>query len=181
MLGVVIIAVVFTGLAILIAWGAARGKLKGLNKIVEPGSSGGKRTLNLSLIFTYIAFGLAVPIIFVVGNRSNSNSQVGGIKLTAAMQSGRELFGEHCAVCHTLSADNAIGKTGPNLDTIPTAKSKATILYTIKHGCVQDPQAAGPSNTEGTCLGYGTMPADIVSGQQAQDIAEFVAKVSGHT
>jgi hypothetical protein len=30
------------------------------------------------------------------------------------------------------------------------------------------------------CLGYGTMPADIVEGRQAQDVAAFVAKVAGH-
>jgi len=176
MLGVVIIAVVFTGLAILLAWGAARGKLKGFSRVVETESRGGKSALRLSLIFTYLAFGLAVPIIFIVGNRSNSNAQVGGIKMTAAQQSGRELFGEHCAVCHTLDADNAVGKTGPDLDQIKPSKS--VVLYAIQNGCLQQAAPGGPSDA---CLGYGTMPADIVQGQQADDIASFVAKVAGHT
>jgi mono/diheme cytochrome c family protein len=176
MLGVVIIAVLFTALAALIGWGAMRGKLKGLNRVVEPGSTAGKRTLNLSLIFTFIAFGLAVPIIFVVGNRSNSNAQVGGIKLTSSMQSGRELFGEHCAVCHTLDADNAVGHIGPDLDMLKPTKS--VVLYAIHNGCLQQP---APGQTNGVCLGYGSMPADIVQGQEAQDIASFVSKVAGHT
>jgi mono/diheme cytochrome c family protein len=176
MLGVVIIAVVFTGIAVLIAWGAARGKLKGLSRVVEPGSSGGKRAFSLSLILTYIAFGLAVPIIFIVGNRSNSNAQVGGIKLTASEQSGRELFADHCAVCHTLDADNAVGKTGPDLDTLKPTKS--IVLYAIKNGCLQQGAPGGPSDA---CLGYGNMPADIVQGQEATDIASFVATVAGHT
>jgi mono/diheme cytochrome c family protein len=176
MVGVVIIAVVFTALAVGLAWGAARGKLKFFGQAIETQSRAGKRTIRLSLIFTYLAFGLAVPIIFIVGNRSNSNSQVGGIKMTAAEQSGRELFGEHCAVCHTLDADNAIGKTGPDLDQLKPTKS--IVLFAIQNGCLQQSAPGGPNDA---CLGYGTMPADIVQGQEASDIASFVAKVAGHT
>jgi hypothetical protein len=29
-------------------------------------------------------------------------------------------------------------------------------------------------------LGAGTMPANIIQGQQAQDVAQFVAKVAGN-
>lgn len=176
MLGVVIVAVVFTAIAVSLAWGAARGKLKFFSRAVETQSRTGKSVLNLSLIFTYIAFGLAVPIIFIVGNRSNSNAQVGGLKLTAAEQSGRELFGEHCAVCHTLDADNAVGKVGPNLDTLKPPKS--LVLYAIKNGCLQQAAKGGPGDE---CLGYGTMPADIVQGKEATDIASFVGRVAGHT
>ena len=32
-----------------------------------------------------------------------------------------ELFGENCAVCHTLAAANAVGKVGPNLDQLEAA------------------------------------------------------------
>ena len=176
MIGVVIIAVVFTAIAVALAWGAARGKLKFFGRAVETQSRTGKGILNLSLVFTYLAFGLAVPIIFIVGNRSNSNAQVGGLKLTAAQQSGRELFGEHCAVCHTLDADNAVGHVGPNLDTLKPTKS--IVLYAIQNGCLQQSVKGQPSDA---CLGYGTMPADIVQGQEANDIASFVARVAGHT
>lgn len=176
MLGVVIIAVVFTAIAVALAWGAARGKLKFFSRAVETQSRTGKGVLNLSLIFTYIAFGLAVPIIFIVGNRSNSNAQVGGLKLTAAQQSGRELFAEHCAVCHTLAADNAVGKVGPNLDALKPPS--VIVLFTIKDGCLQQSVKGAPTDP---CLGYGTMPADIVQGQDAKDIASFVARVAGHT
>ena len=116
-----------------------------------------------------------MPLLFIFGNHDNSNAQVGGIKLTASMQAGRELFGEHCAVCHTLAADNAVGKTGPNLDTC--GRSEAIVLHTIANGCLQKPTVVGAGNT---CLGYGTMPADIVQGRQAQDIAAFVSGVAGH-
>jgi hypothetical protein len=175
-IGVAIIAVLFTGLAISLAYGATRGKFKGIGNALQTTSRSGSRALNLTLVVVYIGCAVIVPMLFILGNRDKSNAQVGGIKLTAAMQSGRELFAEHCAVCHTLAADNAVGKIGPNLDTLKPPKS--LILHTLEYGCLQA-QIGKDYNTE--CLGYGNMPADIVEGQQAQDVADFVSKVAGHT
>ncbi len=91
------------------------------------------------------------------------------------MQVGRELFGEHCAVCHTLAADNAVGKVGPNLDQLKPPKS--LVLHTIANGCLQ--KLVG-KNYNSICLLYGNMPADIVQGHQAQDIARSSARIAGH-
>lgn len=174
MVGVIIIAVLFTGLSILVAFGASRGTFSGLGKALQTTSRSGSRLLNSSMVFVYIAGIVALPLIFIIGNRNTSNAQVHGVKLTAAMQAGRELFGEHCAVCHTLAADNAVGKIGPNLDQL--RPSEALIVKTIANGCLQQPTS---SDTSSVCLGYGTMPADIVQGRQAQDIAAFVAAIAG--
>ena len=112
--------------------------------------------------------------VFLAGNHANASAQVGGIKLTAAEKHGRELFGQDCAVCHTLSAANAIGKVGPNLDSLkPPAQ---LVLNTINNGCVQNP----PANSPQACLGQGTMPAQLVEGKDAQDVSNFVAKVAGN-
>jgi len=176
MIGVVIIAVLFTSLAAGIGYIASHGGFGGLTKAMNTTSRGGTRALNLSLVFVYIAFGIAVPLVFIIGNHDKSNAQVGGIRLTASEQAGRELFADHCAVCHTLAADNAVGKIGPNLDTLKP--NVALVEHTIANGCLQDPASANAANA---CLGYGTMPADIVEGQEARDIAKFVAAVAGHT
>jgi mono/diheme cytochrome c family protein len=176
LVGVIIIAVLFSGISILVAFGAAKGSFSGLGKALQTTSRSGSRLLNSTMVFVYIGGIIALPAVFIIGNRDNSNAQVGGIKLTSAMQAGRELFGEHCAVCHTLGADNAVGKTGPNLDKLQPPE--ALILKTIANGCLQQPTA---SSTRSLCLGYGTMPADIVEGRQAQDIAAFVSGVAGHT
>ena len=62
---------------------------------------------------------------------------------------------------------------GPNLDVIqPTAQ---LVLHTIANGCLQNP----PSGSQEACLGEGTMPADVVQGVDATDVAQFVAKVAG--
>src|SRR5579863_7283623 len=176
MVGVVIIAVLFTGGAILVAYLASRGGFAGLSSFLVSTNRATGRLLNTTLVFVYIGFGVAVPLIFIMGNHNNSNAKVAGIQLTAAEQSGRELFADHCAVCHTLASDNAVGKTGPNLDVLrPT---EAQVLHTIQNGCLQQPtNPSAPTN----CLAYGTMPANVVTGQQAVDVAKFVAAIAGHT
>ncbi len=174
MVGVVIIAVLFTAISIAVAYGASKGSFRGVGEALQTTSRAGSRVLNATLVAVYVGCGIALPLVFIIGNHDKSNAQVGGVKLTAAMQAGRELFGEHCGSCHTLAADNAVGKTGPNLDQLKP--SEAIVLHTIANGCLQAPAPGAPNN----CLGYGTMPAGIVQGRQAQEIAKFVSAVAGH-
>lgn len=176
MLAVIIIAVVAVGLAGAIAYGAFHGVFGHVGAALQSTSRSGSRALNLTLVVVYIGVGVIVPLLFIFGNRNKSNAQVGGIQLTASMQAGRALFAEHCGVCHTLAATNSVGKIGPNLDSLKPTKS--LILHTIKYGCLQQ-QVGNDYNT--ACLGYGNMPADLVQGNEAQDVADFVSKVAGHT
>jgi hypothetical protein len=173
MVGVIIIAVLFTALAGGIFWAAGKGRLTPITDAMLSQGRVGRRVINVTLVLTFVGFGIVVPAVFLVGNHDHASAQVGGVKLTAAEKSGRELFGEHCAVCHTLAAAAAVGKTGPNLDQIKPQES--LVLHTIQNGCLQSPG----SNTQETCLGYGTMPADVVQGRQAQQVAAFVARVAG--
>jgi mono/diheme cytochrome c family protein len=176
MVGLIVIVVIICAISGAVAYGAWKGSFRGLGNALQTSSRSGSRTLNSVLAMVFIGGAIVVPAVFIIGNRDNSDAQVGGIKMTAPEQAGRELFAEHCAVCHTLAADNAVGKTGPNLDVL--RPSEAIVLKTIANGCLQQPTAA---STGSTCLGYGTMPADIVEGRQAQDIAAFVARIAGHT
>ena len=109
----------------------------------------------------------------LIGNRNKANGQVGGIKLTAPEKRGREIFGENCSLCHTLAAANAVGKVGPNLDMIMPTES--LVLHTIANGCLANP----PPGSQEACLGQGTMPANVVQGVQATEVAQFVAAVAG--
>jgi mono/diheme cytochrome c family protein len=121
----------------------------------------------------YLGFGIAIPLAILTGNHANASAQVGGITLTDAEKQGRQLFGEYCGVCHTLAAANAIGKVGPNLDTLQPPAS--LVLKTIENGCLQN----APATSAQSCLGYGTMPANVLQGRQAQDVAAFVGRVAG--
>ena len=124
-------------------------------------------------VVTAAVFGIALPIVMLIGNHDNANAQVGGIKLSQGERAGRELFGQHCGVCHTLAASNSVGKVGPNLDLV--MPSETLVLHTINNGCLPN----APTGSPETCLGYGVMPSDVVTGRQAQQVASFVAKVAG--
>lgn len=117
------------------------------------------------------AFGVAAPVLVLVDNGNNKAAAApGGVRLTAEEQHGRVLFSEHCSFCHTLSASNAVGRIGPNLDirvgkeiTTESAR-RALVLSAI---------------IEGRALGLGNMPANLYQGREAEAVADFVAAVAG--
>jgi mono/diheme cytochrome c family protein len=84
--------------------------------------------------------------------------------LTASEKNGRDLFGQRCASCHTLAAANAAAQVGPNLDTLRPPKE--LVLDAIENG---------------RSKGSGQMAADLYEGQDAVDVANFVAKAVGAT
>jgi mono/diheme cytochrome c family protein len=112
----------------------------------------------------YVGLGVAVPAVVLAADHSDRNVQDSAIKLTPAQEHGREIFGQRCNNCHTLAAARTHGKVGPNLDQLkPPA---ALVLNAIQTGRMR---------------GNGTMPAGIVSGKDAQDVAAFVGAVAGKT
>lgn len=134
---------------------------------------GSNRFVGFVFAFIVVVFGVGLPTAILIGNHVNASAQVGGYKLTAGEKQGRLLFGQHCGVCHTLAAANAVGKVGPNLDTIKPAAS--LVLHTINNGCLPN----APSGSAEQCLGYGVMPANVVTGTNARNVANFVAQVAG--
>jgi mono/diheme cytochrome c family protein len=85
--------------------------------------------------------------------------------LTPAQQRGRELFVDNCGSCHTLDAAGTVGQIGPNLDDI--AINEADVLHAIQTG--------GGRHSHGAGGRTGNMPRNLVTGQDAQDVAAFVA------
>ena len=169
---------VFVAFWVVLAFGlffvAARGGLGGARATIQTQTRGASRFVSVSFTVMLVGFGVALPVIFLVGNHANASGQVGGLKLTAGEKIGRELFGEHCGVCHTLAAANAVGKVGPNLDMLKAPAS--LVLHTINNGCLPNASTSSPE----VCLGQGVMPADIVAGQDAQNVSNFVARVAGN-
>jgi cytochrome c551 len=168
----------FVAFWVVVAFGlfyvAARGGPSNVRAAVRRPSRGANRFVGVIFTFVAIGFGIALPLALLAGNHSHANAQVGGMKLTAAERDGRALFGEHCGLCHTLAAANAIGKVGPNLDMLKPSES--VVAHTIANGCL--PNAS--SKSDQACLGQGVMPANVVTGVDANDVAKFVAKVAGN-
>jgi mono/diheme cytochrome c family protein len=174
-LAVVLFLLLWALVALALFFIAIRGGLGGAREALQTQSRGGRKAVGIIFAFMYVGFGVAVPLAFLTGNHAKASAQIGGVKLSRDDKRGRELFGEHCGVCHTLAAANAVGKVGPNLDTLKPPAS--LVLNTINNGCLQNP----PSSSPQTCLGNGTMPSGLVSGKDAQDVANFVGKVAGRT
>ena len=141
---------------------AIRGGIRGARDSLQTQSRRGSRAATFLFVVIYGGFGLALPITLLAGNHANASSQYDGIKLNAADKEGRVLFGQHCAICHTLAAASAVGKVGPNLDILQPPES--LVLSTIQNGL---------------SIGAGTMPQGLVVGKQAVDVADFVSKVAG--
>ena len=121
------------------------------------------RRLQNVLIALACAFGLAVPIFVMLHNGADAASRgPDGITLTANETAGRTLFAKACATCHTLSATKSVGRVGPNLDVLKP--SQALVVYAIANGIA---------------IGQGQMPALLCTGQDAQDVAQFVYAVAG--
>lgn len=110
----------------------------------------------------FVGLGVVIPAVFMVGNHDNASAQFNDVKLNSNDSKGRDLFQIRCAGCHTLAAAHANGTVGPNLDQLRPPKS--LVLDAIEHGRLR---------------GNGNMPADIVQGQDAQNVAGFVSKVAG--
>jgi mono/diheme cytochrome c family protein len=107
----------------------------------------------------------------IVGSLGACGSQGDSVAKNSTYRTGAQLFVQHCAGCHTLDKVGTIGSAtlvrdrervdGPNFnvrdETIPN------VLYAIRNG--------------GFSGAY--MPENIVVGQQAQQVAAFLAHYAG--
>lgn len=117
---------------------------------------------------------LALPAIVLAAGFSFAacgKENVQTADLPENQQEGAQLFAENCSGCHTLSEIGAEGSAiaikdrervdGPNFD--QRAETKEQILYAIRNG--------GFSGA--------VMPENIVTGEEADKVAEFLAEYAG--
>jgi cytochrome c553 len=124
----------------------------------------GGRAFKVAIPLLYIALGVVVPVLVITG-REEATGGTPGLETehpSAKIERGKQLFRRTCASCHTLAAVNARGVTGPNLDQLG-GLTKERVLNAIRIG--------------GT--GQGRMPAGLLQGKDADDVATFVAAVAG--
>jgi cbb3-type cytochrome c oxidase subunit III len=97
---------------------------------------------------------------------------------------GQQLFSQSCAACHTLQAAGATGTIGPNLDNAFAADRKEGYSESSIENVVLDQirLGSGPIATYTTNKKFTsqtTMPANLFKGQDAIDVAAYVASVAG--
>lgn len=127
-------------------------------------SRGSRKTTAIGVTLVTACVGIGLPIyILIHNNDKQSAGGPGGSTLTAGQKDGRGLFTRNCATCHTLEDSGAVGKVGPDFD-------------------VLKPQASLTVNAiaQGRARGRGQMPAELLNGQDAQNVASYIAAVAGH-
>ena len=91
---------------------------------------------------------------------------------------GKSLFVKNCAACHTLADAKTTGVVGPNLDDA----FRYVKLQGFQESTIRDVvrgQIAYATSDPGT--GSPGMPDNIVRGQQAKDVAVYVALCAAST
>lgn len=78
-----------------------------------------------------------------------------------AQTEGEQLFVSTCGSCHTLEAAGTSGTAGPDLDAL--GPDPAQVLAAIENGGA----------------GSGAMPAALLEGEEAQQVADYVGEVAG--
>ena len=95
---------------------------------------------------------------------------------TSDVTRGRILFVQKCGVCHTLAQAGTTAQVGPNLDDAFAAARSAgeggdTIEGVVKAQVEFPRPSSGSSNS--------SMPADVVTGQDLNDVAAYVGLYAG--
>ena len=124
----------------------------------------GSKVFKLVVPIAFLILGIGVPGL-VLANRGQAEGGTGSLRSTSLSSTdaeGKQLFRERCASCHSLSAVNARGVTGPNLDNIGEV-SKKRVESAIRIGGTGDKR----------------MPAELLKGPDAEHVADYLSKVAG--
>lgn len=156
--GVLVAFWVVAGVAVvLVAMSATRRRRAGNKE-----SKASARATTIAVAAAFIILGVVVPAAVMISNSDADAEARGGVDLTSEQVEGRQLFAQNCSTCHTLAASNAVGKVGPNLDAM--RPSEELTLNAIE---------------KGRARGMGQMPAEVVTGTEAEAVASYVAAVAG--
>jgi mono/diheme cytochrome c family protein len=166
----------FIAIGLTVLFLAFGGGPRGAREQLHSQSRGASRAVSAIVGVVALVLGVGVPALVMAANsHSTSKKAPGGVKLTNAERHGRTLFARNCNTCHTLKASRGAGKVGPNLDVLISGINGATPAATQKNRITFINDAI----VNGRARGAGQMPAGLLDGQDAQDVAAFVARVAG--
>ena len=111
---------------------------------------------------------LVIPFI-ALGKEGDQGAAV--VQVATEDEDAKALFADNCGACHTLAAAGTDGVVGPDLDDLlVTSGSNSAEQYGGIYTRVINAVSCG--------LG-GRMPKGIVLGEEAKDVASFVAAYAG--
>ena len=161
LLAIILVFVVLALSAFFLAMsGGSRGGAK--ERRAREGRKGVKGA-TAAFVLSLVVLGVLIPVSIFASDRDRDEFPAEDIRqLTALQLHGQELFGQQCRRCHTLAASNAVSTVGPNLDQL--RPPKALVLDAIENGRAR---------------GNGQMAADLVEGEDAEAVAQYVAVAVG--
>ena len=133
---------------------------------------------------TFVIFGLLVLFLAVLIPwlvfRSDGDAARGAQQVPADLKEGQTLFQTNCGNCHTLYAAGSDGNFAPDLDKLlapsgpPEGEGAEETIKQTKDRVLNAIDQGVDSTTTA-----GRMPPGILSGEQAEEVAEFVATTAG--
>ncbi|MEI7888800.1 MAG: cytochrome c [Actinomycetes bacterium] len=153
--------------------------LKDRSPRTGPTRSATRKRMLIGFGFAYVVIGLGVPAFSIADSHNSHVIHAEGITLTANQQKGQALFGELCGSCHRLASANADGRVGPSLD-VQLMPQPAADAAAARKNYQGRSDYVYTTIINGLQRGNGNMPALITQGQQAKDIAAFVAATAGY-
>lgn len=144
---------------------ALSGGPSGALQQLQSQSRGSRKAATVLFVIALLVLGVGIPAAVIASVDNRNDIPVANVSnLTAAEKHGRELFAARCTLCHTLKASNSVAQVGPDLDQL--RPPKALVLDAI---------------AKGRARGNGQMAAQLYTGQDAEDVASYVAKAVGQT
>jgi len=128
---------------------------------------------------TFVTFGLLVVFLAVLipwlAFRADGESAPEA-HVPSELDDAKALFDINCGGCHTLYAAETDGNFGPDLDALlaPAGPVEGDSAKTNEGRVLTAIEKGVDSTTE-----PGRMPAGILNGEQAEEVAEFVARTAG--
>ncbi|HEU5142971.1 MAG TPA: c-type cytochrome [Solirubrobacterales bacterium] len=128
---------------------------------------------------TFVSFALVVVVLAVLipwlAFRADGDSAPEA-NVPAELEDAKALFDINCGNCHTLYAAETDGNFGPDLDELlaPAGPVEGGTVKT-NEGRVLGAIEKGVDSTSEP----GRMPGGILNGEQAEEVAEFVARTAG--
>ena len=126
----------------------------------------------------FIIFGVFAAICIVVipyfAFAKEGDEESATVEVAASDDEAKDLFANTCGYCHTLAAAGGDGVVGPDLDDLlaPTGTNSAESFEGNYSRVLNAIECGIPP-------GGGRMPKGILIGQEAEDVAAFVAAYAG--
>jgi len=121
------------------------------------------------LSFALLAVLMAVIIPLWAFSKDGSSEET-----TTSDEESRELFVDNCGSCHTLEAAGTDGIVGPDLD----ERLGGTVSGEPTPEAIEG-SSGRALNAIVNGLGEGAMPAGILQGAQAEQVADYVGRTAG--